>query len=280
MMTSDPTIITDEIREACEACVGRQRETKDTMAPEAAEKLSVILGTEPTGDKLPPTWHWAYFNQAVPLEKQGADMHERTGLFLPAAPFHRRMWAAGEVQILQPLKLGEPAHRTSTIVDVSFKEGKSGSLCFVNVKHEIEQGGLPCIEEIQTIVYRDRGAPEKALRSADDPVPNGYFTHPDSQLFFYSCVTHNGHRIHWDRQHCQEVENYPDLVVHGPLMATELCDAMRDGIRPVRYRYRALAPVFTTTPVRIRPGVPGSEREGRIERSDGVTSMAATLTVL
>ncbi|MCA8881636.1 MAG: hypothetical protein KDA73_17170 [Rhodobacteraceae bacterium] len=65
--------------------------------------------------------------------------------------------------------------------------------------------------------------------------------------------------------------------MHGPLMATALGDAMRDGIRPIRYAYRAQAPVFTTTPVRIQLGGPGREREGSTERSDGEISMSATM---
>lgn len=275
-----PDTVSDDIRKTCEAFVGRRREIEDTLAPEAAEKLATLLGAETPGDVLPPTWHWVYFNRGVPAGDQGEDLHERTGIFLPPAPFHRRMWASGEVTLLQPLRIGEPARKSSTVAKVAFKEGGSGSLCFVTVEHAIEQDGAPCIREAQVIVYRDRGQPETALREPGDPVPGGYFVHPDGQLFFYSCVTHNGHRIHWDRHHCREVEGYPDLVVHGPLMATELCDAMRDGVQPLRFAYRAQAPVFTTTPVRIQLGVPGREREGRIERSDGVVSMVGTMTLL
>jgi len=271
--------VSDATKKTCEAFVGRRREVEDTLAPEAAEKLAVLLGHESTGDLLPPTWHWAYFNRAVSEADQGHDLHERTGLFLPPAPFNRRMWAAGEVTLLQPLRIGVPARRTSTVEKVAFKDGSSGALCFVTVRHRIEQVSAPCIDETQVIVYRDRGPPEPALRAPGDPVPEGYFTHSDSQMFFYSCLTHNGHRIHWDRDHCRAVEGYPDLVVHGPLMATELCDAMRDGIRPMRFAYRARAPVFTTTPVRLRLGGPGPGREGRIERSDGVVSMTATLSL-
>lgn len=260
--------------------VGRRRETEDSLAPEVAEKLAVLLGREPPEELLPPTWHWAYFNRGIPLADQGSDFHERTGLFLPAIPYPRRMWASGEVALLQPLRLGEPALRTSTIASVAFKDGKAGGLCFVTVKHQIEQASIPCIDETQVIVYREDGRSEPALRKTDDPIPKGYFTHSESQLFFYSCVTHNGHRIHWDREYCREVEGYPDLVVHGPLMATELCDAMRDGLRPMQFSYRALAPVFVTTPVRILMGVPGRERSGAIERSDGVVSMSATMAIL
>lgn len=270
-------MIDAKTREACANYVGKERQSRDNLAPEPAQKLAVLLGRAPPGERLPPTWHWVYFNAAVPRDRLGADLHEKTGLFLPPAPFTRRMWAAGDVTVHSPLRLGVPAHRRSAVEAVEFKEGRSGAMCFVAVAQEVEQAGRLCIVEKKTIVYRDRGKPDVALKGPDDPVPEGFFTHPDSQVFFYSALTHNGHRIHWDRDYCREVEGYPDLVVQGPLMATELCEAMREGLGPCRFRFRAQAPVFTTSPVRIDPGAAGPERKGQIIRADGVVSMTATL---
>lgn len=281
MINQAKTEITSDVRASCEAFVGNCREIEDTLAPEAAEKLATLLGDEPPSEHLPPTYHWAYFNKGIPARDVGADMHERTGIFLPPAPFHRRMWAAGDVSVFQPLRIGVPARRRSTVSAVEFKGGKSGLMCFVTVVHEIEQDGAPSISERQTVVYRDRGDPEKSLRGPDEAVPEGYFVHADSELWFYSAITYNGHRIHWDREFCRDVEGYPDLVVHGPLMATKLCEAMRgDKLASQRFSFRAQAPVFTTSPVRIVIGVPGNPRHGEIQRSDGVVSMTGKLTLL
>ena len=269
-------MIDAEVRDTCESHVGRRRIIEDPMAPGAAEKLATILSTPLPPRGLPPTWHWAYFTAAVPPEDVGHDGHERLGLFLPPAPFERRMWASGTVEMRRPLALGLRAERVTTIEDVTFKTGGSGDLCFVTLRHDISQAGETRIVERQVIVYRDRGMAAAPLRQPGDPIPKGYGVHPDTMLQSYSAVTHNGHRIHWDRDFCRDVEGYPSLVVHGPLMATELCDAMRDGLTPCRFDFRATAPVFDTTPVRVMPGDPGSPRKGRIERSDGETSMTAT----
>ena len=267
----------EAIRKECMAYVGRQREATDSMAPETAAKQAHVLGVAAPEAELPATWHWAYFNHGFPISNQGEDGHERLGLFLPPAPFHRRMWAAGDVTVHRPLRIGVPATRRSTITDVAFKSGRTGDLCFVTVDHAIEQDGGLGVAERQTIVYRDRGLPEKALRAPGDPVPDGYVVHPDMELFFYSALTHNGHRIHWDRNFCREVEGYPGLIVHGPLMATKLCDAMAGAASVRRFAFRALAPVFDTTPIRLVHPAAGTGGEGRIERSDGVISMQATL---
>ncbi|QIE46493.1 acyl-CoA dehydrogenase [Pseudohalocynthiibacter aestuariivivens] len=277
-MTIQTGKLTDDVRAECEATIGRTRVVADSMAPEPAAKMAVLMGCAAPDLALPPMWHWIYFNIGIAAEHQGRDLHEETGRFLPAAPFPRRMWAAGDVTVHEPLRIGMPAERRSKVTDVAFKEGKSGAMCFVTITHKISQDNALAIEEKQTVVYRDRGAPDPGLRGPGDPVPDGYMLHTESQLYFYSAVTHNGHRIHWDRDFCRVEEGYPDLVVHGPLMATELCMQMHEGSYPYRFRFRAQAPVFLTTPVRYLPGEAGTPREGRIERSDGVTSMSGTLT--
>lgn len=266
--------------DACRAYIGRSRETHDAMAPERARLLEALLDRAPSltlGSELPPTWHWAYLSEEVKQSDLGADGHERLGLFLPPAPFHRRMWAAGSIEVIEPLRLGAPARRVTTIRDVAFKAGRSGKLCFVELRHEIRQNGAPCLTEDQTIVYRDRGLAEKPLRQPGDEVPEGYFTHAPTRLMRYSAVTHNPHLIHYDRDFCREVEGYPGLVVHGPLLATYLCEALR-AARPApvrRFSFRATAPVFETTPIRIV--VAEGEDRAEIRRSDGVVAMTGSL---
>ena len=67
------------------------------------------------------------------------------------------------------------------------------------------------------------------------------------ELFRYSALTYNGHRIHYDRDYVKEVEGYCGLIVHGPLVATLLVDnTLRWKPRtPIsRFAYRARAPLF------------------------------------
>lgn len=262
-------MVSSDVKAACEAHIGRERVIHDSLAPEPAERLATLLEQD-APETLPTTWHWAYFNPALAAQDVGHDGHERLGLFLPPAPFLRRMWAGGTVEVLRPLTLGTPADKRSSIENVDFKTGASGDLCFVTVLHEVFQGQL-AIREQQTIVYRDRGLSVAALRAQDDPVPDGYRVMPDTTLLAYSSITHNGHRIHWDRDFCRDVEGYPGLVVHGPLLATLLADTLSQDPKPIRFTYRATAPVFETSPFRVTR----TDNSARIERSDGVTAMEA-----
>ena len=65
-------------------------------------------------------------------------------------------------------------------------------------------------------------------------------------LFRFSALTFNSHRIHYDHRYVTEVEGYPDLVVHGPLIALLLLDAgsRRLGGSPASFSYRAVSPLF------------------------------------
>lgn len=65
-------------------------------------------------------------------------------------------------------------------------------------------------------------------------------------LFRYSVLTFNSHRIHYDRSYATEVENYPGLVVRGPLQATLLYNYATEihGTPPTRFSFRSLSPLF------------------------------------
>ena len=68
-------------------------------------------------------------------------------------------------------------------------------------------------------------------------------------LVWFSAVTFNGHRIHYDLEYARNVEHYPGLVVHGPYQALLLIDAAQrraGGAKPARYSYRGVRPLFHT----------------------------------
>ena len=74
-------------------------------------------------------------------------------------------------------------------------------------------------------------------------------------MFRYSAATWNSHRIHYDAEYATNVEGYPGLVVHGPLLATLLAgEAAREFGEVGSVQYRARAPVFVDDAVQIFAG--------------------------
>ena len=89
---------------------------------------------------------------------------------------------------------------------------------------------------------------------------------PDDVLLFrYSALTFNGHRIHYDRQYVTEVEGYPGLIVHGPLIATLLMDLLRRQLPDAdvaSFRFKAVRPTFDLNPFHVNGAAAGRRQDG------------------
>ncbi len=266
--------------------IGRSETLEDTVTPVPAAALAATLDRDDPprpGDELPPLWHWLYF---LPLHRQseiGPDGHARRGGFLPPVPLPRRMWAGGRFTFHRPLRVGEAIRRTSTVADVSLKTGRSGSLVFVLVRHEIAgaAGDVALVEE-HDIVYRAAPLPGEAA-PAPRPAPataawRRDIVPDDVLLFRYSALTFNGHRIHYDRRYVTGTEGYPGLVVHGPLLATLLVDLLRRNISAplTRFAFRAVRPVFDIAPFAVCGGPTGAGTAALwVQGADGFLAMEA-----
>jgi 3-methylfumaryl-CoA hydratase len=198
------------------------------------------------------------------------------------------MWAGSRIEWHRPLTVGALATRHSRIVSVVPKRGRSGDLVFVVVRHEILVADGLALTEEHDIVYRDLASPPAQPRaSPNGPAPPAApwvrrIVADDVLLFRYSALTFNSHRIHYDRRYVTEVEGYPGLVVHGPLLATLLVDLWRRQQPEAalsRFEFRALQPLFDTAPFELcgRP-----EEDARIalwvQGPDGAPAMQATAT--
>lgn len=244
-----------------EATVGTVERRSDVIAADRVRALASALDLEEIpggGDVLPPAWHWLFFNPFARRRELGRDGHPKRPASLPGEEMSRRMWAGGRLAYHRPVPVGAPAERESEIIDVASKQGRSGALVFVTIRHRVFCGGTLCIEEEQDIVYREpsppgqtsaepRAAPAEAKWSepfAPDPV----------LLFRYSALTANGHRIHYDQNYARTEEDYPDLVVHGPLIATllhGLATRCRADATLRRFEFRAVAPLFVDRQFRL-----------------------------
>ena len=235
--------------------IGRTEQRTDLVTPAPLASLSATLDREDPdpapGTELPPLWHWMFFTPRALARNIGPDGHERRGGFLPPVELPRRMWAGGRLEFRHPLKVGDEIRRSSRILDVTGKQGRSGTLVFVTVRHEIANANGVAIVEEHDIVYRDHPAPDAPQPAPEVAPANAEFSReivPDPVLLFrYSALTFNGHRIHYDRDYATQVEGYPGLIVHGPLIATLLVDLLRRNLpeaRVRRFAFKARRPVF------------------------------------
>jgi 3-methylfumaryl-CoA hydratase len=266
-MSDTATLPEDATGQDWQAWVGRKETVRERIAQERVAALAATLGVDgefPDGGLLPPGWHWIFFNPFVPRQGLGVDGHPKRGGFLPPVSLPRRMWAGGRLTYDKPLTIGREAARESTIKKVEVKSGRAGKLVFVTVSHVFDCGDGPCITEEQDIVYREAalpGTPAPAPSPAPTDAAWSEEVRPDTVLLFrYSALTSNGHRIHYDQEYARQEENYPDLVVHGPLTATLLqAFAARHAGKSLRtFEFRGMSPLFVTNPFKLE----GKQAEG------------------
>ncbi len=275
--------------------IGKSETLSDDITAAPVRALSATLDRDdalpvPGATVLPPLWHWLYF---LPQQRQseiGPDGHAKRGGFLPPVPLPRRMWAGGRLKWLpdNPLRVGDAVRRISRIESVTHKAGRSGDLLFVLVRHEVHNAKGLALTEEHDIVYR-------AAAQAGDPVPAPIAAEkgaawqreivPDDVLLFrYSALTFNGHRIHYDRRYVTEVEGYPGLIVHGPLIATLLVDLLRRHAPEAfvkSFDFKALRPTFDLHPFRLNGQASSDGKIVRLwaEDHEGCLTMQGTAEI-
>ena len=264
-----------------------------------------------TGDPLPPMWHWFTLLEHPAQAELGADGHPARGPFLPPIPGRRRMWGGGRLRLAAPIPIGAQLSARSTVAAVSVKSGRRGQLAFITVRHELSVDGAPVGVEEQDIVYRsepDQTAPRRekpespelpetpeAPAAPQPPQTPGTLAAPGPSgawraelatdpvlLFRFSALTYNGHRIHYDQPYATKVEGYPDLVVHGPLLALlalELPRLHASGRAVRSFGYRLVRPAFVPATMVSEARLEGASVELTVAAKGAPPSLTAIATL-
>jgi 3-methylfumaryl-CoA hydratase len=282
--TAPATLDLDHLRQ----WIGRTEEKTDVVTAHLVRGLRATLfmeiGDPKPGDAAPFTTHWCLAQPVYPMSQLGPDGHPTRGGFLPPVPLPRRMWAGGELEFFDALRVGDEMKRKSRISDVTMKTGSTGVLCFVSVQHEVTTPRGVAIRERQDIVYRDvptGGQSSAATKPAAAPTAK----HRESRmadevlLFRYSALTFNGHRIHYDRDYVTKVEGYPGLIFHGPMQAAflvEFAAKLHGGAAPKKFVYRGVQPLFEGSEFSVNANDNDAGMELWTANSQGAPTMKGT----
>ena len=252
--------------EALKEWIGKSETAEERASPSRMQGLAALLSKPDVpkeGDPFAPMGHWCYFMPRVPHSEIGPDGHPARGGFMPPVPLPRRMFGGFRTVYHKPLILGEMMRREARIADIQIKQGSTGTLVICTVRHEFSGESGLAIEEDHDYIYRgnppaeakdNTGSSGKTGAAPTDHIWSKEIVPDPVMLFRYSAVTFNGHRIHYDRQYVTEVEGYPALVVHGPLIATllaELAMENNSGRAFRRFDFQARAPLFDNAPFTV-----------------------------
>ena len=237
--------------------IGKIDNVTDYVTPIVEQRyratLNMDIGNPKDGEPVTSGLHWMLGWNLVKNDELGVDSHPALGEFLPPVPLPRRMWAGSEIKVLKPIRVGDKVLKQSTVADIQVKEGRTGLLCFVTAEYNFLVNDEVTINEKHDIVYRDisksgggSGYSKEIPERAD--LSEKIFMHP-TILFRYSAIGFVGHRIHYDHPYTVNEENYPGLIVHGPLQATYLLRAAEKlmGKQVKSFTHKVMAPVFANS---------------------------------
>lgn len=96
------------------------------------------------------------------------------------------------------------------------------------------------------------------------PLGEGAIALDEIDVFRFSAVTFNGHRLHYDRPYATGVEAWPGILVQAKLLALhalQACERVRgEGLRS--FSFRSLAPLLCPAQVQVDVVDAG---EGRVQ---------------
>jgi 3-methylfumaryl-CoA hydratase len=244
-----------------------------TAAAAAYRGTFATSDAEPAaGGELPPGWEGLTFPFDAPLADLRPDGSPARDGVLPEIDLPRRMYAGEDTVFHRPLRFGDTLEQTVRIGSVIEKTGRSGRLLFADLVREYRVRGELAVESTWHDVFLEAAAadgPAPAVVHPPDPAPE--WTEDAvldaRQLFRFSALTFNTHRVHYDGAWATEVEGLDGLLVHGPLTRILLLDAARRH-RPgaaASYEFRATAPTYVDSAFTL---------QGRTT-SDGSTEVVA-----
>jgi len=271
---------------------GRQTQADETLEQWPLTGLASLIdessavGAVGQAGALHPCAHWLYFTPSVAQSRIDVDGHPKRGSFIPPLPQARRMWAKSAITYHADMTLGQRVRKTATLSGVERKTGKSGDLVFVEIhnRYASVDGDILLREEVQTVVYRDHQDYDESLfklRAEQAPEWSVPLQLGAVELFRYSAVTFNGHRIHYDPDYTRNVEKYPAIIVQGQFIATLLCShalARAGATRCRKFAFKAVKPLFVDQPFFLEGRrLPTGAIEAWARQEDGRINMTAAI---
>lgn len=242
--------------------IGHQTEARDVVTASPLARMSAWLDREDPepqpGDPIPPGGHLLYFLSKTRQSALGPEGGNPRDDLEPPIPLQRKVWAGCRMWFQAPIRVGDEIRRVGTVKSLTPKSGRSGPLVFMTIRDEIIGPSGPAMAEEMDIIFREDPKAAEALPPAQarpaEPSWRRTVKADAPLLFRFSALTYNSHRIHYDYVYTTRVENYPGLLVTGPLQAVLLLDLVRrhDSARPItEFSCRALRPIFEGTEISV-----------------------------
>lgn len=270
------------------------QDSDDVCALTIVRRLSATLNIEPgrwrEGDALPRGWHLALFSVDTPQSQLRADGFAGLGVTLPELGLPRIVFGGRKIRFCGDIPIGAALRRSSRLLSVVPKEGRSGRFAVCSIQHEIFIGGAhePVLVELHDYVMREAvsaradavAAPASAAASAmPEPTFRRVVTPDEMLLFRISAIMFNPHRIHYDHPYATGSEAYPALVVNGSVSSLLLLEFFRaeSGCEPQTISLRNAGLAFCGRPLRLNAIAEGSQWRVWADDENGQLALEGTM---
>lgn len=257
--------MTPEIKQALAAVA---QEADDVCALTIVRRLSAALDMDSArwreGEPLPRGWHLAFFSVDTRQSQLRADGFAGLGVRLPELGLPRIVFGGRKVRFDGDIPIGAKLRRSSRLISVVPKEGRSGRFAICTIQHEIFLEGVrePVIVELHDYMMREAAAPADGSKppapaasgpAMPEPTLRRIVTPDEMLLFRISAVMFNPHRIHYDSPYATNAEGYPALVVNSSVTSLLLLEFFRSesGREPDSISLRNGGLAFCARPLRL-----------------------------
>ncbi|KAI8907405.1 hypothetical protein EDD86DRAFT_54682 [Gorgonomyces haynaldii] len=228
-----------------------------------------------------PGGHFCLFPPMESEQELRTDGYE-SGLAPPYDQYKHVMWVGGDIRWHQHLMHGDAVEQDTKMDIWTEKSTGRGPAVFTTLRKQIYKQDL-ALEEMRTLVYLNSPhTGHKNIFKKSVPVHQLQLLPSRLLLFRFSALTWNSHRIHYDQEYCQKVEQYQDLLVPGPLTCTLLLEFFTckyPHLNPASFSYQATSPLFVDKPMTLNIQERQSDFELWANNDQGGLAMKGILQV-
>lgn len=211
------------------------------------------------GNELPAGWHFFLLAGNIKKSDIRPDGFPGFGVPIPDLGLPKLVLGGRTVDFIKPITIGKKYQRKSFVTSIVEKETTNGRLAVVKIQHElmnIETSELN-LKEVQNFILFEAASKKSNPSVQQEPLPIGSITKQITptaiDLFQYSALGFNSHKIHLDKNYATEIEGYPNLIVNGGLITLFVTEFMRNelNLALLAIEVKHIAPLFCDNPFTI-----------------------------
>ena len=203
--------------------------------------------------------HWIFFNENFNKKDLGLDGHPKRGKNIPLLKGYKRMFAGANLVFRKKIYFEDKIKKITETKSLHKKKSDNKNIYFLNLVNTFFKDNLEVLKEIQTIVFVKNNHVSKNGKKVSNNISLKFlhkenFKFNNVDLFRYSALTYNSHRIHYDLDYTINVEGHKNLLVHGPLTATYVINQINMLIKKdiSRYNFTILKPIYVNEKITLK----------------------------